>query len=184
MEYIRRRDCGVSRGVARTIHLAIASAWPARSALHVIRICRIQLKDGSLSELTKTEAGRRDIPMSPQLRSMLLDWRVRRPRKNSKSERVFPAPGNIRAWPLPRESGGGSLLYGNFRMRFWAPPLKRLGLPAATPHSARHSLISVLQTARLSFGVRFAKRRSVCIGSRVAGRRRMSNAVTMGRNAR
>ena len=35
---------------------------------NIIRICRIQLKDGTLSELTKTEAGRREIPMSPQLR--------------------------------------------------------------------------------------------------------------------
>jgi integrase len=44
---------------------------------NVIRIERIQLRDGSLSEFTKTAAGVRSIPMSPLLRGMLLAWRVR-----------------------------------------------------------------------------------------------------------
>ena len=35
---------------------------------NLIRICRIQLKDGSLSEMTKTSAGMREIPMSAELR--------------------------------------------------------------------------------------------------------------------
>ena len=35
---------------------------------NVIRIRRIQERDGSLTEMTKTEAGTRDIPMSPTLR--------------------------------------------------------------------------------------------------------------------
>ena len=97
-------------------------------------------KDGTLSEVTKTAAGARSIPMSPLLREMLLAWRVRCPRKDGKLHRVFPAPGNARAWPLPRENGGGPLIYNNFRTRFWAPTLKRLGLPPVTPHSARHQL--------------------------------------------
>lgn len=112
---------------------------------NVLTVRRVQLKDGSLVEMTKTEASRRDVPMSPQLRAMLLDWRVRCPRKDGNLERVFPALGNLRAWPLPRENGGGPLIYNNFRTRFWAPALKRLGLPPVTPHSARHSFISILQ---------------------------------------
>jgi integrase len=39
---------------------------------NVIRIRRIQMRDGSLSEFTKTAAGVRSIPMSPLLREMLL----------------------------------------------------------------------------------------------------------------
>jgi integrase len=94
---------------------------------NVIRIRRIQLRDGSLFEFTKTAAGVRSIPMSPLLREMLLTWRVRCPRKDVKLERVFPAPGVARAWPLPRLGGGGPLVYGNFRKRYWVPTLKRLG---------------------------------------------------------
>jgi integrase len=119
----------------------------------VIRVQRIQLRDGSLSEFTKTAAGVRSIPMSPLLREMLLTWRVRCPRKDGKLERVFPAPGVARAWPLPRVGGGGPLIYGNFRKRFWATTLHRLGLPAVTPHSARHSFISTLQAQGIEVGL-------------------------------
>jgi integrase len=120
---------------------------------NLIRIRRIQLRYGALSEFTKTEAGRRDIPMSPMLREMLLAWRLRCPRKDGQLERVFPAPGVPRAWPLPREGGGGPLVYGSFRKRYWAPMLRRLGLPAVTPHSARHSFISVLQAQGVEVGL-------------------------------
>ena len=120
---------------------------------NVIHVRRIQMRDGSLSEFTKTAAGVRSIPMSPLLREMLLAWRVRCPRKDVKLDRVFPAPGVARAWPLPREGGGGALIYGNFRRRYWAPPLKRLGLPTVTPHSARHSFISVLQAQGVEVGL-------------------------------
>ena len=120
---------------------------------NVIRIQRIQLRDGSLSEFTKTAAGVRSIPMSPLLREMLLAWRVRCPRKDGKLERVFPALGVARAWPLPRAGGGGPLIYGNFRKRFWSTTLKRLGLPAVTPHSARHSFISTLQAQGVEVGL-------------------------------
>jgi integrase len=119
---------------------------------NVIHVRRIQLRDGSLSEFTKTAAGVRSIPISPLLREMLLAWRVRCPRKDGQLERVFPAPGVARAWPLPRQGGGGPLVYGNFRKRYWAPMLKRLGLPAVTPHSARHSFISVLQAQGVEVG--------------------------------
>jgi integrase len=120
---------------------------------NVIRIRRIQLRDGSLSEFTKTAAGVRSIPMSPLLREMLLAWRVRCPRKDGKLERVFPAPGVARAWPLPKIGGGGPLIYGNFRKRYWAGTLKKLSLPAVTPHSARHSFISTLQAQGVEVGL-------------------------------
>jgi integrase len=64
---------------------------------NVIRIERIQLRNGDLSEMTKTSAGRREIPMSLVLRQMLLAWRVRCPRKDGELHRVFPALGNLRA---------------------------------------------------------------------------------------
>jgi integrase len=57
---------------------------------NVIHVRRIQMRDGSLSESTKTVAGVRSIPMSPLLREMLLAWRVRCPRKDVKLERVAP----------------------------------------------------------------------------------------------
>ena len=120
---------------------------------NVIRIRRIQLRYGSLSEFTKTAAGVREIPMSPMLREMLLAWRLRCPRKDGELQRVFPAPGAPRAWPLPREGGGGPLVYGSFRKRYWGPILKRLGLPAVTPHSARHSFISTLQAQGVEVGL-------------------------------
>ena len=121
--------------------------------VNLIRIRRIQLRYGALSEFTKTAAGVRDIPMSPMLREMLLAWRVRCPRKDGQLERVFPAPGAPRAWPLPREGGGGPLVYGSFRKRYWATTLKRLGLPEVTPHSARHSFISTLQAQGVEVGL-------------------------------
>ena len=120
---------------------------------NVIHVRRIQMRDGSLCEFTKTAAGVRSIPMSPLLREMLLAWRVRCPRKDVKLERVFPAPGVARAWPLSRLGGGGPLVYGNFRKRYWVPTLKRLGLPAVTPHSARHSFISTLQAQGVEVGL-------------------------------
>ena len=120
---------------------------------NLIRIERIQLKDGALSELTKTEAGRREIPMSPHLREMLLEWRVRCPRRDGNLERVCPAHGLRTAWPIPRPGSGGPLIYNNFRKRFWAPAIKALGLPAVTPHSARHAFISTLQAQGVEVGL-------------------------------
>jgi integrase len=120
---------------------------------NLIRIRRIQLKDGTLSEFTKTAAGARSIPMSPVLREMLLAWRLRCPRKDGNLHRLFPASGIRRAWPLPPENGGGPLIYNNFRARIWASMLKRLGLPPVTPHSARHSFISTLQAQGVEVGL-------------------------------
>jgi integrase len=119
----------------------------------VIRICRIQERDGELSELTKTEAGTRDIPMGATLRTMLFDWRIRCPRRRGELHRVFPGPGRLQPWPKPRLGGGGALLYQNFRKRYWQPVFARLGLPYVTPHSARHSFISTLQAQGIEVGL-------------------------------
>ena len=120
---------------------------------NIIRIRRIQERNGSLTEMTKTEAGTRDIPMSATLREMLLAWRVRCPRKGKELHRVFPGPGRLQEWPQPRLGGGGPLLYQNFRKRYWAPAFKSLGLPYVTPHSARHSFISTLQAQGIEVGL-------------------------------
>lgn len=120
---------------------------------NVIRIRRIQERDGTLSEMTKTEAGTRDIPMSAVLREMLLAWRVRCPRKGKELHRVFPGPGRLQEWPKPRLGGGGPLLYQNFRKRYWEPAFTALKLPYVTPHSARHSFISMLQAQGIEVGL-------------------------------
>jgi integrase len=119
----------------------------------VIRICRIQERDGTLSEMTKTEAGTREVPMGATLRAMLLDWRVRCPRRRGELHRVFPGPGRLQPWPKPRIGGGGPLLYQNFRQRYWQPVFATLGLPYVTPHSARHSFISTLQAQGIEVGL-------------------------------
>ena len=74
---------------------------------NVIHIRRIQERDGSLTEMTKTEAGTRDMPMGATLREMLLAWRVRCPRKRSELHRVFPGPGRLEPWPKPRSVAAG-----------------------------------------------------------------------------
>ena len=47
---------------------------------NVIRIRRIQERNGSLTDMTKTAAGTRDVPMGATLREMLLAWRLACPR--------------------------------------------------------------------------------------------------------
>ncbi|GBD47030.1 phage integrase [Methylopila sp. Yamaguchi] len=120
---------------------------------NVIRIRRIQERDGSLTEMAKTEAGTREIPMGATLRELLLAWRLRCPRKDKELHRVFPGPGRLQPWPKPRLGGGGPLLYQNFRKRYWEPTFERLKLPYVTPHSARHSFISTLQAQGIEVGL-------------------------------
>ncbi|QFR33830.1 site-specific integrase [Ancylobacter sp. TS-1] len=120
---------------------------------NIIRIRRVQERDGSLTEMTKTEAGTRDIPMSAVLREMLLAWRLRCPRLGHELHRVFPGPGRLQPWPLPRLGGGGAMLYQNYRVRYWVPAFAKLGLPYVTPHSARHSFISTLQAQGIEVGL-------------------------------
>src|SRR3954454_12955869 len=122
-------------------------------AVNLIRICRMQEEDGTITDLTKTAAGTREIPMGPTLRGMLLEWRERCPRLPDTPHRVFPGIGFARPWPLPRVGGGGPLLLSNFRNRMWTPALRRLGLPYVTPHGARHSFISILQALGIEVGL-------------------------------
>ena len=79
----------------------------------------------------------RDIPMPPLLKELLLAWRLVCPRLDGTLYRVFPAPGRLQQWPMPRKDGGGPLLYQNFRNRYWKQMFQRLGLPYVTLHSAR-----------------------------------------------
>ncbi|NEU14860.1 site-specific integrase [Methylobacterium sp. BTF04] len=120
---------------------------------NVILIRRMQEMSGVVCEVTKTEAGRRSIPMPTRLRSMLLAWRAICPWREGEPRRVFPGLGVRRTWPQPRVGGGGTLLYSNFRSRIWAPLLKRAGVPYVTPHSARHSFISMLQAEGVEVGL-------------------------------
>ena len=105
----------------------------------VIRVRRIQERDGSLTEMTKTEAGTREIPIGGTLRELLLAWRVRCPRVGGELHRVFPGPRLMQAWPGPRIGGGGPLLYQNCRKRYWAPVFKKLGF------ALRHAALSATQ---------------------------------------
>jgi integrase len=119
---------------------------------NVINIRRTQENDGTIANVTKTEAGMREVPMCSVLREMLLEWRVACPRRRGELHRVFPGPGRLGPWPS-RRSGGGALRYQNFRNRVWVPMLRRLDLPHVTPHSARHSFISTLQAQGIEVGL-------------------------------
>jgi integrase len=119
----------------------------------IIRICRTQTREGQLVEMTKTEAGTREISMGPGLRQMLLEWRVRCPRLAGDLYRVFPGLGRHQAWPMPRLGAGGTLEYHNFLHRMWRPFFKRHDLPYVTPHSARHTYISVMQMQGVEVGL-------------------------------
>jgi integrase len=118
-----------------------------------IRICRTQTDRGELVETTKTEAGTREIPMGAALRQMLLEWRVRCPRRAGELYRVFPGLGRKQAWPKPRLGAGGVLEYHNFLARIWRPFFTKIELPYVTPHSARHTFISTLQMRGIEVGL-------------------------------
>lgn len=120
---------------------------------NVILIQRMQEMDGRQCEVTKTDAGRREVPMSGRLRALLVSWRETCPKREGEPHRVFPGLGTRQAWPLPRIGGGGILLYANFRTRMWAPMLKRAGVSYVTPHSARHAFISILQAEGIEVGL-------------------------------
>jgi integrase len=120
---------------------------------NVIHMRRILERDGRSTEMTKTAAGTRDIPMAPLLREMLLQWRLRCPRLKGELYRVFPGPGRLQPWPMPRKGGGGPLIYQNFRKRYWRPVFKKLELPYVSPHSARHCFISVMQAQGIEVGL-------------------------------
>ena len=112
-----------------------------------ISIRRVLERNGELTDATKTAAGTREIPLAGPLRAMLLEWKVRCPRRDGQLCLVFPGPGRLQRWPLPRKGGGQPLAYPNFRRRMWKPVFGRLGLPYCSPHAARHFFVSALQAA-------------------------------------
>mgnify|MGYP001089679154 CR=1 FL=1 len=119
----------------------------------IISIRRVQERDGTTTNTTKTEAGEREIPISPTLRTMLLEWRLRCPRLEGKLHRVFPGPGVQRQWPLPRIGGGGPILYSNFLKRYWKPAFVGSGVKYRSLHLCRHSFISILQSQGVDLAV-------------------------------
>lgn len=108
---------------------------------NVIHIRRNQDKDGKIKNFPKTAAGQRPVPIVPQLREMLLEWRERCPQRKGEPSRVFPS------------ISGGPLLIANFRNRVWNKMLERLGLPQVTPYVARHLMISNLQAQGVEVGL-------------------------------
>ena len=118
----------------------------------IIRIQRMQERDGSLTEVTKTAAGRRDIPMCSQLQTMLRRWQHNCPlNAEGQLHRVFPCVGFGKAGRHGKR--GSPLSYANFRSGYWRPALLALGLPYVTPHSARHAFISTLQAQGVEVGL-------------------------------
>jgi integrase len=121
---------------------------------NMIQIRRMQERDCSITEFTKTAAGTRTLPISPLLRAMLLAWQSICPRRNDQPHRVFPALGNVGSRSrLHQSKVGGPLSYDNFRQTFWLPVFRPLGLPYVTPHSARHTFISTLQAQGVEVGL-------------------------------
>lgn len=116
----------------------------------VIHIQRSQEPDGTISELTKTAAGMRDIPIAPMLHHMLAEWHKNCPLEASDGRRVFPCLGRGATRGKTR---GRPLSYHNFIHTYWRPALAALGLPMVTPHSARHAFISMLQANGIEVGL-------------------------------
>jgi integrase len=119
----------------------------------MILIRRMQELSGALTPLTKTPASTREIPISPLLRKMLLEWRLTCPRLGGQLRRVFPGQGRSPVTGLRCPLAGRPLCYTNFRNRYWVPMFARLGLPYVTPHSARHAFISTLQAKGIEVGL-------------------------------
>jgi integrase len=122
-------------------------------ARNTLTVRRVQERDGSTTDQTKTEAGQREIPISPTLRRMLLECRLICPRLDGRLYRVFAGPGREQPWPLPRKGAGGPILYSNFLHRYWQPAFKRVGVRYVTHHSARHSFVSTLQAQGVEVGL-------------------------------
>ena len=117
----------------------------------LICIRRAQEPSGLITELTKTEASAREIPISPLLRVMLLDWHNICPLGNGNDSHVFPCLGRIGR--KQHKKRGRALSYTNFIYTYWRPALATLGLPIVTPHSARHAFISTLQASGVEVGL-------------------------------
>jgi integrase len=120
----------------------------------MLHIRRMQERDCSITEFTKTAAGMRTLPISPLLKAMLVAWKRICPQRNDQPHRVFPALGNLVTGSRRHESkAGGPLSYENFRRSYWLSALRALRLPYVTPHSARHTFISTLQAHGVEVGL-------------------------------
>lgn len=117
----------------------------------IIRISRMQELDGSLCDLTKTEASTRDIPIGALLHKFLVRWQKASPTGGQPDARVFVTLGTPRS--RRHTQIGKPLTYWNFMNSYWRPVMRRLGLPQVAPHSARHSFISLLQAHGAEVGV-------------------------------
>lgn len=113
-----------------------------------IRIERMQEIDGSISEVTKTVAGTRLIPMCRTLHEILLRLRSHFTGADP-GDQVFACIGTRGR----RHQRGGRLFYNNFRLSYWQPTLRKLELPLVTPHSARHWFISALQARKVELAL-------------------------------
>ncbi len=102
-----------------------------------IRVRRMQERDGSITDLTKTAAGTREIPISPSLHALLTRWQPLCPGRAGEPRRVFPALGALEA--AEHKKRGGPLSYTNFRNNYWRPALAAQGLPYVTPHSTHET---------------------------------------------
>ena len=118
-----------------------------------IRIRRMQERDGSVTELTKTAAGMREIPISPLLHDDVAEWRLVCPQRNGELRRVFPGFGIFQPSTGARRNSGGPMCYTTFRYGYWRPGLNALDLPYVTPQSARHAFISILQAKGVEVGL-------------------------------
>jgi len=120
----------------------------------VIRVRRMQEQDCSITAYTKTAAGTREVPICAVLKAMLTRWRDICPVRNDQFLRVFPTLGTgASSLSDGRWKGGKALSYANFRQSYWRPIFASLGLPYVTPHSARHSFISTLQSQGVEVGL-------------------------------
>lgn len=63
----------------------------------LICIQRMQERDGSITDFTKTLASTRDIPISSLLKTMLLRWRLVCPGVKGELLRVFPTLGSLKS---------------------------------------------------------------------------------------
>ena len=79
-------------------------------------------------EETKTESGRRTIPLPLFLIDVLAAHLADAP----ESEFVFPS------------ASGRHLDYGNFLKRYWHPAVERAGLAPLTPHELRHTAAALM----------------------------------------
>ncbi len=117
---------------------------------NVIRIRRIQLRDGSSPISPRRRRATGSIPMSPLLREILIAWRVRRPRRDGKLERVFPAPASRGHGRCHEWAEAGLSIHSNFRTRYWSDPEGPWAIGGHAPQRAPFLHLGVAGAGRRS----------------------------------